>query len=158
MLSGVTFSLDIDIVFLERRCGGHRTFSSRGVFRFLEDVVEIPTSFLFCGISNGNIVAHAILNIFRDADVLALHRLCDVPAEGDLLQALVFRYEVPGVPVVRIYIFSHTNLADLKDYIMPLLDDTVDNTFEQITLLKQSGDMGEQIYRGTSCAWKPVSG
>jgi hypothetical protein len=158
MLSGVTCLLDIDIVFLDRICGGHRTLSSRGVFRFLEDVVEIPTSFLFCGISNGNIVTHGILKIFRDADVLALHRVCNVPAEGDLLQTLVFRCEVPSVPVVRISIFSHPNLADLKDCIMPLLGDTFDKTFEQITLLKQSGDMREHISRGTSWAWKRVSG
>jgi hypothetical protein len=160
MLSGVafSFSLDIDIVFLDRRCDGHRTFSSRGVFRFPENVVEIPTSFLFSGISNRNIVTHAILNIFRDADVRALHRVCDVPAEGDLLQALVFRYQAPDVTVVSIYIFSHTNLAYLNDCIMQLLGDPFDKTVEQIILLKQSGDMEKQIYRGTSWTWKPVSG
>jgi hypothetical protein len=78
---------------------------------------KFPTSFQFSGISNGNIVTHTILNIFGDADVPALHRVCDVLAEGDLLQALVFRSEAPAVPVVRIYIFTHMTLADHKDSI-----------------------------------------
>jgi hypothetical protein len=68
-------------------------------------------------------------------------RVCDIAAKGDWVEAVVFRFEEPEKPVVRVRFLSQVHLKELIEFVIGAIGESVEEG-ETVSLIKQRGDAG----------------